>query len=94
MVPGTHIDTSKKGFEWKLTSFTESEMSIKFLFNEPTSISFDKPDTMVITFENTPIYLIPEDKNRLPIPNGYKLTVPLPVQQISDTVNENFAVED
>ena len=74
-------------------TFTEAEMSIRMLFKDPKSISYDKPDTMVITFQNTPTYLIPQNEGMLPIPNGYKITVPLPVQEIYETVNTNLAVE-
>ena len=75
-------------------TFNEAEMSIRMLFKNPKSISYDKPDTMVITFQNTPTYLIPQDEGMLPIPNGYKLTVPLPVQQIYKSVKTNLAVEE
>ena len=73
------VDVDKKDFDWELSTFTTTEISIKFLFTDPTKISYEKPDTMIITFQNTPFYMIPKDSTKQPIPNGYKLAIPLPV---------------
>ena len=93
LVPGTLIDLDKKDFDWQLTEYTSNEIIIQILFSKPEAISYDKPDTMIITFMNTPFYMMPKDKTKQPIPNGYKLTVPLPVQFIPKTISEQTVEE-
>ena len=72
-----HVDN--KNFTWTITSISEDKVAFDFIFENPLFISQgEKPDTMSITFLNTPLYLIPQDTNKKSIPNGFKITIKLP----------------
>ena len=63
-----HLD--KKTFTWTLASLDLSLMEFKFSYDSPMFISQEsEPDKMKITFENTQLFLIPEDESLLPIDN-------------------------
>ena len=49
------------------------------MFENPLFVSqSDFPDDMKITFLNTPLYMVPEDEDKLPIPNGWIINLMLP----------------
>ena len=78
-----------KDFDWELVDFTVDEINIKVKFSDPDFISYDKQDTLIVTFLNTGKYLIPETGEFAVVPNGYQVTVALPVQQ--DVTSESAA---
>ena len=79
LVSGNAINVDEKGYDWNLIEFTENNLEIEVAFTNPEVISYDKTDTFMIKFQNTPVFLIPTEDELAPIPNGYKLAIPLPV---------------
>ena len=82
LIPGNLINVELKQYDWKLISFSETKLDIKIVFDNPTVISFDTPDTVLITYMNTHTFMKPSRDDRLPIPNGYKIVAPFPVQNL------------
>ena len=65
-----------------MTELNEDTISIKFYFDNPIYISAgDLEDKIKISFFNTPLFLIPEDSNKMAIPNGWELNIMLPPQK-------------
>ena len=49
-----------KAFNWTMITIDERTLEFRFFFENPPFVSTDeKPDTMKITFLNTPFYLVP-----------------------------------
>ena len=70
----------KKKFTWLLEVIDEKMIKIVFKFENPIYISQDDLiDTVKISFQNTNLYMKPEDKSKNAIPNGYTITTPLPL---------------
>ena len=89
-----HVE--KKTFNWTLTTLGVDTMELNFMFDHPSYISQDvKPDTIKITFLNTPYYLIPQDSSKMTLPNGYQVNVKLvPQEDISTAVMQKQQAEN
>ena len=84
LIPGNLMNVELKQYDWKLITFSETNLDIKIVFDNPTVISFDTPDNILITFMNTHTYMKPSRDDRLPLPNGYKIRAPLSVQNLNE----------
>ena len=79
LIPWTTEHLDKKKFNWTLAVIDEKNVQFNFFFEHPLFISQNAmADTMKITFENTPFYIVPQDSSKLPIPNGYPLMIKMP----------------
>ena len=65
-------DMEMKEFNWTVSFIDTGHLVFNFTFENPLFISMgNNPDTMKITFLNTPYYLIPADSRLEAIPNGW-----------------------
>ena len=65
-------DMQMKSFNWTVSFIDKYNLVFNFTFENPHYISMDEnPDTMRITFLNTPYYLIPHNTELEAIPNGW-----------------------
>ena len=72
-----HLD--KKTFSWTLASVDFTEMEFIFTYDHPMYISQEEEaDKMKVTFENTQLFLVPEDENLLPIDNQWPVINDIP----------------
>ena len=72
-------------------------MIINIDFENPNFISAgSSPDMLTVAFYNTTKYLIPEDPEMSAIPDGYQLSLPIPMQESIvldyETITENGQV--
>ena len=83
LIPASALNLEYKTFDWTLTVIDQSQIAFKFFFDHPEYISQDgSPDTMLIKFENTPFYLLPDDTAKKTLPNGWHLIIKLPPQVV------------
>ena len=71
LVPGNLINLELKDFDWYLVEFAQGVLNIQIRFADPTVISYDQHDTLMITFQNTQTFLQPAEGDISPIPDGY-----------------------
>ena len=79
LIPDSQRDIEKKNFAWTVEFVGEDSIEFKFDFENPDYISMgDRADYISIKFLNTPLFLIPTDKEKNPVPNGWEITTRLP----------------
>ena len=79
LIPGSQRDIEKKSYNWTVQFVSGDSIEFKFDFEYPNYISMgDKADYISIKFFNTPLYQIPTDKEKNPVPNGWEITKRLP----------------
>ena len=78
LIPGNDLYIDKKGYSWEIVRYDEKGIEFKFKFEHPKYISVEDPDTMLVRFYNTADYLMPVDEEKLPVPEGYTMTIKLP----------------
>ena len=82
MIPADELSIEKKGFTWDLEEFSSTKMGIQIYFENPSFISAgSRPDKLTVSFYNTTKYLEPEDPELSAVPDGYQLSLPIPMQE-------------
>ena len=71
-----------------MTKLDQESLELEFLFDNPIYISTgDLEDKMKIRFFNTALFLVPEDSDKMAIPNGWELNIMLPPQKENFDIN-------
>ena len=87
LIPWSANHVANKTFTWTVSHIDEDHLHFDFIFDHPLYISQDgKWDTIKITFLNTPFYLIPEDKSKTAIANGYGIAIKIPPQTVIEEI--------
>ena len=62
-----------KNFTWRINELDPNRFSFNITFEEPSHITLDTdfPDTLVFTFREAELFLIPEDQDQEPLNDGY-----------------------
>ena len=56
---GARSPDAAQGFSWKVVSYNDNKIDLKFTYDHPKYISVGKPDTMKISFYNTEAWVVP-----------------------------------
>ena len=58
-MPGSDTHLDKKGYEWELIYYSETQIKIRFTFDNPLFISAGAVDTMKIEYYNAQVWAMP-----------------------------------
>ena len=95
LIPWKTTYLPEKTYSWECNEMDSETLSFNFFFDKPPFISTDeRPDTLMFTFTNTHLYMVPNDDSKEPIPDGWKVSLKLPPQMSLEETGLAISAED